>query len=165
MFRPTRLGLAALVGGALMAGCDTPHTTVILDNRYSPSDTNAFVILRAFWQAVPFTDPVLPGESSTEQPTVSASPNTAYVLVAPGWDPDAGTAPSSFLLLRSRGDFGLDYDSTLRIPVDDAHFVGNCAAGERLTQDEADFIAAQVFPAQLSSFHYDARTCTTTATP
>ena len=143
-------------------GCDMPHTTAIAENRYSTTDATPLVVYRAFWQAVPFNDPVMPGESSTEQPIVPASPNTAYALLAPGWDPEAGT-PTSFILLESRGDFGANFNDTLRIPIDDAHFTGNCAAGSRLTQAKADFIAQQVFPAVLGSFNYDALTCKTTA--
>ena len=143
-------------------GCDTPHTSAVIDNRYPASDAAPFVVFKAFWQAVPFNDPVMPGESSPEQSSVSASPNTAYALIAPGWDADAGPTPSSFILLRSRGDFGLNFDDTLHIPIDDAHFTGNCAVGSRLTQDEADFISQQVFPADMASFNYDALTCKAT---
>jgi hypothetical protein len=51
---------------------------------------------------------------------------------------------------------------TLHIPVDDATFTGNCAAGSFLTQAQADFITREVFPGDFASRSYDAATCTTT---
>lgn len=155
----------ALIAALLaVSGCDTPHTSVIVENRYSTSEPTPFVVYKAHWLATRFEDPLLPGEVSAEQTSFSASPNTAYALIAPGWDPAAG-APTSFLLLQSRGDFALSFNDTLRIPIDDAHFTGNCAVRSRLTQEQAEFIAQQVFPSDLSSFKYDALTCKTSINP
>jgi len=50
----------------------------------------------------------------------------------------------------------------LHIPVDDATFSGNCAAGSVLTQTQADFITRRVFATDFAGRHYDAATCTTT---
>jgi hypothetical protein len=162
----TAVGLAALV--AFVAGCDqAPDTKVVVDNDYSPSAPVPLVVYRAFWQAVSFQQPVVPGSSSPVQSTFSAADNTAYALLAPGWDStgDAGL-PTSFVLLQSRSGLTVHFDQTLHIPVDDSTFVGNCAAGSFLTQEQADFMAQRIFTspifadAALLPFHYDAATCT-----
>lgn len=56
----------------------------------------------------------------------------------------------------------MDVRNTLHIPVSDASFAGNCAAGGVLTQSQADFITQIVFPDVFGGFTYDAATCTTT---
>jgi hypothetical protein len=146
--------------GALLAlGCDAPSTKVVLDNRYPPSTENALVVDRAHWQAVSFTTPVAPGSSSDPQSTVPASANTAYVLLAPGWD--GASTPASFIVLQSRGGFAVHLDDTLHIPVDDTTFAGNCATGSVLAQADADFITARVFDAELAGRRYDPASCTT----
>jgi hypothetical protein len=164
------LGACALVASVVAAtgaatGCDTPDTRVVLDNQYPPSTTNALVIFQAFWQAVSFTTAIPPGASSDSQSTVAASANTAYVLLAPGFDPDVDATPTSFVVLQSLTGFGVHFNTTLHIPVDDTTFVGNCAAGSFLTQDQADFITQRVFASTFAGLHYDAATCTTTAGP
>jgi hypothetical protein len=152
------LGLWAL-------GCDAPSTHVVLDNRYPASTTN--VVFQAFWQAVRFTAPLAPGASSDPEGTVAASANTAYVLLAPGWDPtaDGGAPPTAFILLRSPDGFAVDLGQTLHIPVDDTTFAGNCAAGRFLSQAHADFASQRVFAGVFGGLHYDAATCATTGGP
>ncbi len=160
---PRASGVAGLVLLALAGGCDQgPHTTVILDNDYSPSAAKPLVVYQAYWQAVVFAYPVDPGQSSAPLPTVPALDNTAYVILAPGWDPDAGVAPTSLVVLESLSGFSVAFNDTLHIPVDDAHFAGNCAAGSQLLQSEADKITQLVFPCAFASFTYDATTCTVT---
>jgi hypothetical protein len=160
------LACAVAAGSAsFVSGCENPTSSVVLDNGYPTSATNALVVYHGFWQAISFTKPVSPGSSSDPQITVPASANTAYVLVAPGWDPAAdggASTPASFIVLQSRSGFGLRLDSTLHIPVDDARFMGNCAAGSFLTQDQADFITQRVFASDFAGLSYDAATCTTT---
>jgi hypothetical protein len=74
--------------------------------------------------------------------------------------------------------FVADLNHTLSIPVDDTTFVGNCAVGSFLSQQEADFITQVVFPSAeqgagweagpgepdipnlFAGLHYDAATCT-----
>ncbi|MCU1280931.1 MAG: hypothetical protein JWM53_4477 [bacterium] len=161
--------LRALAVCALFApfatGCDTPNTDVIADNGYPPSTTQALVVYRAFWQAVAFRTPIPPGSSSDPQTTVAASPNTAYVVLAPGWDPTADAAPMSFVVLQSRQGFEVHWTTTLHIPIDDTTFAGNCAAGSVLTREQADFITERVFADVFAGRHYDAATCTTTGAP
>lgn len=154
--------LSCLLSLALFfAGCDTPVTNVVLENRYAASP-NARVVYRAKWQSVTFADPIAPGAASEPQSALAASANTAYVVLAPGWDPASGSPPTSFIVLQSRTGYGLNLDDTLHIPVDDTTFTGNCAAGEPLSSAQADFITQRLFPDDFASFVYDAKTCTTT---
>lgn len=145
-------------------GCEVPTTTVVLDNGYA-SSPNALVIYRAFWQAVRFSAPLEPGSASDPQDSVPASANPAYVVAVPGWDPDGSAAPTSFVVLDSAAGFSLALDHTLDILVDDAAFIGDCAAGRHLGQAQADFITQRVFPDVFAGLHYDASTCTTTEAP
>jgi hypothetical protein len=158
------IALCALAVFACVGGCDTPQTLVVIDNDYPPS-SSPMVIFQAFWQAVSFTAPVAPAASSDPQSTVAASPNTAWVVLAPGFDPTSSTPPASFIVLESLAGFEVHLDDTLHIPVDDTTFVGNCAAGSVLSQSEADFITQRVFASVFAGSSYDAATCTTTPVP
>ncbi len=149
------------------APIDFDSTAVVIDDDYAPSPERSLVVYSAYWQAVAFETAVAPGSSSAPQGTFPASDNTAYVVLAPGWDPDAGSPPTSFVLLQSRNGFGVHLGDTLHIPVDDATFAGNCASGSFLTQAQADFIVQRIFTAHIFPdvwvpFGYDAATCTTT---
>lgn len=155
------------LGGALaiavVLGCNAaPQTYVSLDDAYPASTRPAAVVYGGWWQAVSFGDPIAPGESSGLQPTVPASQNTAYVVLAPGWDPTSTTPPTAFVVLESRAGYAVSLGDTLHIPVDDTTFAGNCAAGSRLTQEQADTITQLVFPAIFAGLRYDAATCSTT---
>jgi len=152
----------ALVCFVGLSGCfRTPDTTVIVDNTYEPSVVGSRVIYRATWEAVQIDAPILPGASSDPQPTVPASDNTAYVLLAPGWNPASTTPPTSFIVMQSRLGFAVDLYGTLHIPVDDATFAGSCDAQSPLTQAQADFITQSVFPEVFAHVHYDAFNCIT----
>jgi hypothetical protein len=157
----------ALSLAPVVAGCDDPSTNVVVDNDYPPYATVPLVVYDAYWQAVAFEQPdgaaapVPPGDSSEPQSTVPASANTAYVLLAPGWDPTSATPPTSFIVLQSQAGFAVSLGDTLHIPVDDATFVGDCATGSFLTQAQADFITERVFAKDFLSLRYDAATCTT----
>jgi hypothetical protein len=153
--------VAGLVLLALAGGCDqAPHTAVILENGYPSSATQPLVVYQAYWQAVAFTDPLEPGASSAPQTTEPTSAGTAYVVLAPGWDPELSATPTSFVVMQSSSDLSVSANYTLRIPVNDTTFAGNCAAGSFLTQAQADFITQRVFPCAFASFTYDAATCT-----
>jgi hypothetical protein len=153
----------------VVAACNgPPPTTVVFDNDYPPSATGPLVIYEAYWQAVSFPNPeagdvggIPPGASSDPETTLPASANTAYVLLAPGWDPSRAAPPTSFVVLWSRSGFGVEQGDTLHIPVDDANFVGNCATGDPLSQDKADFVTQFVFPSVFAGRRYDAKTCET----
>jgi hypothetical protein len=143
----------------LLFACDQgPQTAVVLDNE------SAAPVYRAHWEAVSF-EGVPPGSSSGPQPTVPASPSDVYVVLAPGWDPASGATPASFVVLKSVGPSGVNYDDTLHITVDDTTFIGNCAAKSYLPQADADFITQLVFPKDFAQRRYDATTCTTTPAP
>lgn len=144
------------------AGCDKPETAVVIDNDYPASTETPMVVYRAQWQAVWFDAAVSPGSSSDPLATLPASANTAYVILAPGWDPTSSSAPTSFVVLQSRNGFEVHLNETLHIPVDDTTFLGNCGSGNTLSQDQADFITQRVFAADFASWAYDAATCTTT---
>ncbi len=154
------LPLALLATGC--ANVDTPYTYVALDNGYPTSSPVPLVVYQAAWQATAFQTPLPPGASSGPLATVPASENTAYVVLAPGWDPTSSSPPTSFVVLQSRSGFAVRLDTTLHIPVDDARFMGNCAAGSVLTQSQADFITQLVFPGTFQGLSYDAARCVTT---
>lgn len=159
LFPVVLASLAAL----LVVGCDTPNTTVTIENAYPPS--SGLVIYQAWWSAESFLTPIAPGAASDPQDAIPASANAAYVLLAPGWDPaaDGGASPpASLLVLTSKSGFALQLDHALRIPVDDTTFAGRCAAGSPLTQDQADFLTQRVFRSFFVGRTYDAATCTTT---
>jgi hypothetical protein len=159
----TRGIVSALSLVSIAIGCDhRPETNVVLENKYVPSSVRPLVVYRMHWQAVTFQDPIPPGSSSEPHSTVPASANTAYVVLAPGWDPTSSTPPTSFVVVQSRNGFEVHLDDTLHIPVDDTTFMGNCAAGSVLSQAQADFITRLVFPGDFASLTYDAATCTTT---
>lgn len=148
---------------ALGSGCDaSPQTNVSLDNAFPSSKASPAVVYQGWWQAVSFDGPIVPGDSSGPQSTVPSSGDTAYVVLAPGWDPKSGTIPTSFTVLQSRASFGVHLGDTLHIPVDDKGFEGDCAAGSHLTQQQADVITQLVFPSVFAGLRYDAATCTTT---
>jgi hypothetical protein len=162
-----RIARAVLLALPLAAGCDyvdTPYTYVVLDNDYPASTRSPLTVYRAYWQAVSFQDPVGPGSSSAPQSTVPCSANTAWVVLAPAWTANDPTPPQSFVVLQSRDGFAVDLNNTVHIPVQDATFIGDCRAGSFLSQSEADFITELVFPNVFAGLHYDAATCTTTAT-
>jgi hypothetical protein len=155
-------GAMSIALAPLAAACTSPPvTTVVVDNDYAPSKTRSLVVYSAYWQAVSFQDPIPPGSSSAPQDTVPASANTAYVVLAPGWDTKGPTPPSSFVVMESRIGFAVQEGETLHITVDDTTFIGNCAAGSKLSQSRADFISQLVFPSIFSKLRYDAATCAT----
>jgi hypothetical protein len=156
---------ALLASGTLGSLCDKPDTRVVIDNQYPSSTPGAGAVANVIYQAAyketSFQDPILPGASSDPAAVVAASSNTAYVLLAPGWDPDAGTAPDALVVMQSKDGFAVHLDTTLRIPVDDTTFGGNCAAGSHLTQAQADLITQRVFPDVFAGVAYDPATCAT----
>ncbi len=143
----------------LASACEVPTTTVEIDNAYPASSKQ--IVYRAFWQAVRFTTPLAPRAASDPQNTVPASANTAWVLLAPGWDPRDSAPPTKFIVLESKTGFAVDLDHALTISVDDTTFAGNCGTGSHLDQAEADFITDRVFQAEFTGLAYDATSCTT----
>jgi hypothetical protein len=157
--------VAAALLFAAAAGCDSPHTTATIDNQYPSGSAPELVVFTAFWQSARFSTPIPPGSASDPQNTPSASENTAYVVLAPGWDPSSASLPLSFVVLQSKAGFAVHIGEALVIPVDDTGFAGRCAVGSFLTQDQADFMTQRVFADTFAGLHYDASTCTTVAAP
>lgn len=153
---------AACAVGCAGIGDQAPHTTVVIDNGYSPSARASLVVVRALVDAVTFKDPILPGASSEPQDSPSSSGSTAYVVLAQGWNPERERQPSALVVMQSRAPIAVELDQALHVAIDDATFVGNCAAGSPLTQAQADFLTSVVFPDLFATVHYDAATCTTT---
>jgi hypothetical protein len=133
----------------------------VLYNNYPKSET-PLVVYHAFWQAIAFQTPLPPGSSSDPQNTIPASANTAYVVLAPGWDPASSTPPTSFIAMQSRDGFEVHINNTLYISVNDIAFAGNCDANSFLSQNQADFITQRVFASDFAGLSYDPATCTTT---
>jgi len=147
--------LFVLVAASLLAACDTPSTRVLVENR------SGAVVYRARWHAVSFDAPLAPGASSEPADTVPASETPAWAVLAPGFDPATPDAtPPSLVVVRSRAGFAVGLNQTLTIPVDDATFAGDCAAGDPLDQAEADFLTTRVFADLFAGRRYDAATCT-----
>jgi hypothetical protein len=168
--RPFRIAICALLLASFVMACDQhPQTWVVFENSYPSSAGTAVVVYRAFWQALAFQQSLPPGASSDPQDAgvLAASANIAYAVLAPGWNPDAGSVPASLVFLQSRSGFEVQLNDTLYIPVDDTTFAGNCSAGSFLSQDQADFLTQRVFtqtlfPDAFPPFRYEAKTCTTT---
>jgi hypothetical protein len=159
-----RKTIAAAIAVALAtSGCAEPATRVVFTNAYpaAPVTTAPVIVYRGSWQAVALSDPLTPGASSDPQDTVAASPNTAYALLAPGWNPASGSTPEALVAVRSRAGFAVHLGTTVDIPVSDADFDGDCAAGSHLPREEADFITQRVFADDFAGRRYDPATCTT----
>jgi hypothetical protein len=152
-----------LLAALAFAGCDTPHTDVVLANDYPA--TSQLVVYRAFWLNVSFDTPLAPGAASAKEAGLATSGNPAYVLLAPAWDPASATPPAAFIVLQSARALGLDFNHTLTISVDDVNFVGNCAAHSFLSQAQSDFVTKLVFADELAQRSYDPATCETTGGP
>lgn len=78
------------------------------------------------------------------------------------WDPGSDSLPTSLVVMQSREGFDVHLDGALHIPIDDTTFIGNCAAGNVLSEAQAAFITELVFPDVFASRRYDAATCTVT---
>jgi hypothetical protein len=158
--RPIAVSLALLA----VACNDGTDTYVVVANDYPASASVPLVVYQAYWEATAFQTPIPPGTSSAPQNTVAASANTAYAVLAPGWDPTSGVRPTSFVVLESRSGYSVQLRDTLSIPVDDTTFAGNCVTGSFLDTSDANTITTLVFPSIFAGTTYDPATCTTTPT-
>ena len=164
------IALAASLAIVVVVGCETEDaTTVVVDNQYpdavdaSPSIV-ANVIYRASWVTTYFDVPVAPGTSSESLRGVPNS-DTAYVLLAPGWDPTSAEAPSAFAVRQSIVPFSSTRGHELHIGVSDETFTGNCVAGKALSDVDRAFLVERIFPLELTKLTYDPNTCLFTRTP
>lgn len=161
-----RLAPLALLA-PLLLGCDTPDATyAVLDDGYPMAAdggdaSQSTAVYEGWWLVATFPGPVAGGaESETER--VVPGEDYAYFVLAPGWDPASGTPPPVLLPAMTKDEVSVSRGGTLHIEVDDAHVVGSCAAGQPLTQEQADFITQSIFPGAFAGVAYDAATCTAT---
>jgi hypothetical protein len=139
-----------------MTACETEDaTTSYID------DVGQVSVYRAWWLATYYPDPVAPGGTSAGRRSVPGAA-TAYAVLAPGWDPKSSAPPRVLVPVESKSPVVADRGQELHIEVDAVRFRGDCAAGEPLSQDEADFITQRIFPGEFRAMTYDAKTCTLT---
>lgn len=161
------ISAAAGASSVAVLACDTETaTTAVVVNEYPDltdgGDTaKQVVVYKAWWVTTLFTEAVLPAATSSELRTVPVS-DTAYALLAPGWDPGSATPPVALIPVRSKTQLSVNRGDVLQIKVSDATFRGNCAANQALSQEDADFMTQRIFPGEFAGRTYDARTCTAT---
>jgi hypothetical protein len=145
---------------ALGTGCETDNAThAIVANTY-PVVADGSTVYRLWWTTTLFHEPIVPGATSDEQRVVNDR-DYAYALVAYGWDVASHKRPEHLLAMRSNSQLSVERGQTLHIRVDDQTFLGNCAAGQPLSQDDADFITQRIFPGDFAGLTYDAASCET----
>jgi hypothetical protein len=159
---------ARLLAGVSLLGavaCDTETPTmVVADNDYpvvpDGGDTaQQMTVFKVWWVTSLLPDAVPPGSEGQAQRTVPGT-DFAYAVLAPGWDPLSPVQPARFIAAKSAVMLSASRGDTLHVHVSDAAFVGNCAAGMPLSQDDADFIVQRIFPGEFAGAAYDAKTCT-----
>src|SRR5262245_5195608 len=106
-----------LVSAAVLlapAGCDDAPTEAPVANAYTGD--SAPVVYRAWWVTTLFPDPVVVQATSAIERTIPAT-DFAYVLLAPGWSPDAAAPPARLVALKSREKLAAKRGELLRIEV------------------------------------------------
>jgi hypothetical protein len=169
MIKPRIFGLPLLLVLPLLAGCATSDpTTAVLLNQYpvatDASTSVATTVYQAWWDVALFAAPIPAGQISDPVRVVQGT-DYAYALLAPGWDSTSGTPPSRLIPIRSSHELTATRGDTLNIVISDATTVGNCAAGEPLSQTDADFITQRIFPGPFSDLRYDPASCTSSPAP
>jgi hypothetical protein len=155
--------LAALLASAL-AGCETADATyAVVENGYEADagPTTATVVYKTWWSVALFPEPVAAGETSAPVRVVPGA-DFAYALLAPGWNPGGADMPALFVPVRTTAKLSVERGGTLRVAISDATAIGNCAAGEPLSADDAAFIVDRIFPGEFTGMTYDPATCTST---
>jgi hypothetical protein len=151
----------------LIIACCTPDPTkAVVDNGYPElvdggDPSTQVVVYKAWFVTTLFTEPVLPAQSSDERRSVPAT-DSAYALLAPGWDPEGTAPPTTLIAVQSKAKLSVSRGDFLHLSISDATFKGSCAAKQPLSQAEADFITQRIFPGEFASVTYDAATCTST---
>jgi hypothetical protein len=162
--------LVALSALALVSGCETETaTSAVVDNSYPPfgdggDPATQVVVYRAWYATALFKGALAPGDTSEAERVVPAT-NYAYALLAVGWDPSSAEPPARFVVVRSADKLAVSRGDTLQIAVSSIAFVGDCAAGRPLSQDDADFVTQRIFPGEFANVTYDAASCVLTAKP
>jgi|CZKU01.1.fsa_nt_gi hypothetical protein len=165
--RHPALSLVTLIAVAAPFACETGAATyAVIDDAYpSPANDGGTgaqnVVYRGWWTVAYFATPVAAGAESDSKRVIPAT-DYAYVVLAPGWAPTSGARPKTLLPMRTRSPLTVERGDTLHVTISDATAIGNCAAGQPLTQAEADLITRSIFPAEFAGTTYDAATCTST---
>jgi len=155
--RTSLVALATLL--APLAGCDDTPTTAVVTNAYAPAAATS--VFEVWWSTTLFPRPVAAGATSETERTVPAS-DFAYALLAPGWSPESGGAPPRLVAVRSADPLSVAAHDRLRIVVSPDTFVGDCATGPPLDEDDAQLIVERIFPGAFAGASYDPATCRTT---
>lgn len=150
-----RAALAGLGAAALLSSCDATPTTAVVENGLSVP------IFQVWWGTTLFSSPVAPGATSEPERTVPAT-DFAYALIAPGWSVEERDRPSALLALKSAAPLVAPAHHLLTIVVADDGFVGDCAAGRPLPEEDARFIVERIFPGEFAGTIYDSSTCVAT---
>jgi hypothetical protein len=66
------------------------------------------------------------------------------------------------IVTESIATYAAGWGDVVHIAVDDSTFLGNCAAGTFLPQEEANIVIASFFADVFANSTYDAASCTTT---
>jgi len=151
--------LAILAFAMASAACDDPtEATAIVENHFDPDATDGgaspktasgqpvFTVYKAWYSTALFADPIAAGGASGETRIVGGTPDYAYALLAPDYDPSAGP-PASLVAVRTRDKIAGARGETLRIVFSPNTVRGPCSGEAPLTQDEYDFITQRIFPA------------------
>jgi hypothetical protein len=165
------LGSVASVAplAVFVSACGTEDPTmVVADNLYAPPDggdrSKEISVFKVWWVTSMMPDPVAPGGEGEAERTVPST-DFAYAVLAVGWDPSIATAPTRLIPARSSVKLTAARGDTLHVDISDATFLGNCAAGKPLSQDDAELITTRIFPGEFEGVAYDAATCTASALP
>jgi hypothetical protein len=144
-------------------------TTAVLVNQY-PVATDAgsadasTTVYQAWWDVALFAEPVAAGRESDPVRVVQGT-EYAYALLAPGWDPTSGMPVPPLIPIRSAQKLSAARGELLSIVISNATTVGNCAAGQPLSADDANFITQRIFPGAFTNLVYDPATCTSSVAP
>lgn len=163
------VALAAALWSPLVFGCNTSEpTSAVLSNEY-PETSEASLsestpVYKGWWEVAQFPVPVSAGQVSDPVRIVPGS-DYGYALLAPGWDIESGTLPTSLIPVRSAQQLSVARGELLTFVVSEEATSGDCRAGHPLTQEQADYITQRIFPDEFANLTYDAQTCTTSAVP
>lgn len=148
------------------AACSDDPTTAVVENGFPAAvdggTSSKTTVFKVWWSTTLFPTPVAPLTSSEVERTVPAT-DFAYALLAPGWAPEDGGRPSRLVPVRSVAKLSVATHDRLLIAVSDDTFVGNCAAGKRLSDEDARFVVERIFPGDFAGSLYDPTTCETTS--
>jgi hypothetical protein len=152
-----------------VSGCNTSEpTSAVLSNEYpvaSDADSvDSRPVYKGWWAVAQFPEPVPAGQVSEPVRIVPGSAY-GYALLAPGWDAASTSAPTTLIALRSAQKLSVGRGELLTFVVSEQATVGDCRAGQALTQEEADYVTQRIFPVEFADLSYHAESCTTSPAP